>query len=49
MITFLCALALLIGGYFLYGRLTERVFRPDDRPTPAVAHPDRVDYVPMKT
>ena len=49
MITFLCALALLIGGYFLYGRLTERVFRPDDRPTPAVAHPDGVDYVPMKT
>ena len=25
------------------------MFRPDDRPTPAVDHPDGVDYVPMKT
>ncbi len=49
MITFVCAIILLIGGYFLYGKLTERVFRPDDRPTPAVDHPDGVDYVPMKT
>ena len=49
MITFLCAVVLLIAGYFLYGRLVERVFRPDDRPTPAAAHPDGVDYVPMKT
>ena len=49
MITFLCATILLIGGYWLYGRLTEKVFRPDDRPTPAIDHPDGVDYVPMKT
>ena len=49
MITFLCAVVLLIAGYFLYGRLVEWVFRPDDRPTPAAAHPDGVDYVPMKT
>lgn len=49
MITFICAIVLLIGGYFLYGKLTEKVFRPDDRPTPAVDHPDGVDYVPMKT
>ena len=49
MITFICAIVLLIGGYWLYGRLTEKVFRPDDRPTPAVDHPDGVDYVPMKT
>ncbi len=49
MITFCCAILLLIGGYFLYGRLAEKVFRPDDRPTPAVDHPDGVDYVPMKT
>ena len=49
MITFLCAIVLLILGYFLYGRLVERVFRPDDRPTPAAAHADGVDYVPMKT
>ena len=49
MITFICSIILLIGGYVLYGRLTERVFGPDDRPTPAVDHPDGVDYVPMKT
>ena len=49
MITFLCATILLIGGYWLYGRLTEKVFHPDDRPTPAIDHPDGVDYVPMKT
>lgn len=49
MITFLCALAVLFGGYFIYGRLAERVFKPDDRPTPAAEHPDGVDFVPMKT
>lgn len=49
MVTFLCAIILLIAGYFLYGKLVEKVFRPDDRVTPAVDHPDGVDYVPMKT
>lgn len=49
MITFLCALLILLLGYYLYGKLAERVFRPDDRPTPAMNHPDGVDYVPMKT
>ena len=48
MITLICAL-LLAAGYLLYGRLVERVFRPDDRPTPVTAHPDGVDYIPMKT
>ena len=33
----------------MYGKIVERVFRPDDRPTPAIAHPDGVDYIPMKT
>ena len=49
MITFLCSILLLLCGYWLYGRLAEKVFRPDERPTPAVDHPDGVDYVPMKT
>ncbi len=49
MITFSVAIVLLISGYLLYGKLVEKVFRPDDRPTPAIAHPDGVDYVPMKT
>lgn len=49
MVTFLIALVLLVVGYFTYGKLIERVFRVDDRPTPAVAHPDGVDFIPMKT
>ena len=49
MITLICAVLLLAAGYVLYGRLGERVFGPDDRPTPAAAHPDGVDYIPMKS
>lgn len=49
MITFICALVILFLGYFLYGRLAELAFKPDDRPTPAVKDPDGVDRVPMKT
>ena len=36
MISFLICLALLIGGYFLYGKVVENTFGPDDRETPAV-------------
>ncbi len=49
MLTFICAILVLIAGYFIYGRIIERVFAPDERPTPASAHPDGADYVPMKT
>ena len=49
MITLICAVLLLIAGYAVYGKLVERVFRPDDRPTPATVHPDGVDCIPMKT
>jgi len=49
MITFFICLAILIVGFLTYSKVIERVFRVDDRPTPAVAHPDGVDYVPMKT
>lgn len=45
MISFLIALVLLVAGYFIYGRLVERVFEPDDRPTPAVAKADGVDFL----
>lgn len=48
MITFFICLAILIIGYFVYGRVVEGLFHPDDKPTPAVLHPDGVDYVPMK-
>ncbi|MEG0720868.1 MAG: carbon starvation protein A, partial [Lachnospiraceae bacterium] len=49
MITFFIALALLVIGYFTYGKIMERVFRPDSRPTPAVSMADGVDYVEMPT
>ena len=45
MITFVLSLTALILGYFLYGRFVERVFGPDDRPTPAVAKADGVDFI----
>ncbi|MEG1012737.1 MAG: carbon starvation CstA family protein, partial [Clostridia bacterium] len=49
MITFLIALTLLVVGYFTYGKIMERVFHPDARPTPAVTMADGVDYVEMPT
>ena len=49
MISFLIALAVLVIGYITYGKLTEKVFGPDDRTTPAVAINDGVDCVPIKT
>ena len=48
MISLLVAFAVLIVGYLLYGRLTEKVFGPDGRATPAVAVNDGVDCVPVK-
>ena len=47
MISFLIALCALVVGYFVYGRFVERVFSPDDRPTPAVAKADGVDFVAL--
>ena len=50
MISFFVCLAILIIGYFLYSKFVERVFGPEfDRKTPAMLHPDGVDYMPMKT
>ena len=47
-ITFLLCVAALIVGYFLYGKVVEKVFKPDaNRPTPAMTNPDGVDYVPI--
>lgn len=47
MLTFIIGLVILFGGGLLYGKLTEKVFAPDDRPTPATTKQDGVDYVPM--
>lgn len=50
MISFIISLLALVAGYFLYGSVVEKVFAPDrNRPTPAVEHPDGVDFVPMPT
>ncbi|GLS82932.1 carbon starvation CstA family protein [Paraferrimonas haliotis] len=45
---FLLSIALLIGGYFIYGTFVEKVFGiQEKRQTPAYAQQDGVDYVPM--
>ena len=49
MISFISALAVLVLGYALYGRLAEKVFAPDDRQTPAITDNDGVDFMPVKT
>ncbi len=40
---------MLITGYFVYGRIVEKVFAPDDRETPAYTKNDGVDFIPMPT
>ena len=45
MLLFLVGIAMLIAGYFTYGKLVEKVLAPDDRETPAVKSPDGVDFV----
>lgn len=49
MISLILSFAVLIIGWLLYGRLTEKVFAPDDRQTPAVAINDGVDCIPLKS
>ena len=47
MITFLIGLIMLAVGGAVYGRVCERVMKPTDEETPAVAQRDDVDFVPM--
>lgn len=47
MVTFFVALALLIVGYVVYSRVSEKVFSIDTRLTPAMANPDGVDITPL--
>ena len=48
MITFIASIVLLILGYIIYGKISEKIFGMDEkRPTPAMVNPDGVDYVPM--
>lgn len=45
MVTFSLSLIALVIGYLIYGRVVERIFAPDNRPTPAISKADGVDYV----
>lgn len=48
MTAFLIAIAVLIGGYFIYGMVIERVFGIDPkRSTPAYTRTDGIDYIPL--
>ena len=47
MVTFFIAVILLIGGYLIYSRVSEKVFAIDNRKTPAIANPDGVDITPL--
>ncbi|MBE6318892.1 MAG: carbon starvation protein A [Bacteroidales bacterium] len=50
MTSFLIALAVLIGGYFIYGLFVEKIFGIDSkRKTPAYTMRDNVDYMPLPT
>lgn len=48
MITFLVAFAVLVAGYFIYGKFVERVFGiQKERKTPAYTLQDGVDFIPL--
>jgi carbon starvation protein CstA len=48
MLTFTIALACLLAGYFLYGMVVEKAFRPDSgRSMPCDVKEDDVDYMPL--
>ena len=48
MVSLLISLGVLVLGYLIYSKFTERIFGPDDRKTPAIEINDGVDCVPMK-
>lgn len=47
MISFIISLVALIAGYFVYGKVVEKAFGPDDRVTPALSKADGVDYMAL--
>ncbi len=49
MVTFLIALATLLAGFFIYGKIVDNFFKPTDAPTPAITKNDGVDFVPLPT
>jgi carbon starvation protein CstA len=48
MLSFIASIIFLIIGYVIYGGISEKIFGIDtQKPTPAIANPDGVDYVPL--
>ncbi len=47
MITFIFGLVVLIIGGLIYGKITEKMIKPTDAETPAIAQQDGIDFVPM--
>lgn len=48
MTSFLISLAVLIGGYFIYGTIVDRIMGTDrKRPMPCDTHRDGIDFIPM--
>ena len=48
MITFILCLAVLIGGYFIYGSYVYKQAALDENiSTPAITMQDGIDYIPM--
>ena len=49
MTAFLIALVALLLGFFIYGSIVEKFFKPTDAPTPAITKRDGVDFIPLPT
>jgi len=47
MYTFLIGLVILFVGGAVYGRICEKIMKPDDRKPPAITKQDGVEYTPM--
>lgn len=47
MYSFFICLAVLVIGYFTYGKVIDRIYGPDDRQTPALKINDGLDFVVM--
>jgi len=48
MITLCIAILTLVAGYFIYGRIIEKIFGVEpDRPTPAISKADGVDFITL--
>ena len=47
MFSLIISMIVLLAGFAVYGKVTEKVFAPDDRQTPAIAVNDGVGCVPM--